>query len=324
MVPHRTEQAWRGWQGWLGLGLWLLAAALSLAGVRVFRLWFYQCAWWGFILALDALIARRRGASFILDRPVSFLWLAGASVPFWFLFELINLAALHNWHYLGVERVALWRWLGAFVAYATVLPGLLLVYELLNAWGVKIGRGVRPFPAGARWYPGFIAAGGITLAICLVWPGIFFPLAWVWLIFLLEPVNHRLGAPSLVRHWQAGDLSPVVRLVLAGLICGLCWEAWNFLSGARWAYTLPYLERPRLFAMPLAGFLGFIPFALECYVFAASLTLVTNGRGWPGQDGPALRPLPAGRAWLLGLAGLGFSLWVMWLMDNHLFMAYAP
>jgi hypothetical protein len=34
--------------------------------------------------------------------------------------------------------------------------------------------------------------------------------------------------------------------------------------------------------------------------------------------------LPAVRAWLLGLAGLGFSLWVMWLMDNHLFMAFAP
>jgi hypothetical protein len=52
----------------------------------------------------------------------------------------------------------------------------------------------------------------------------------------------------------------------AGLICGLWWEAWNYFAITKWVYTLPVLNFWKVFEMPLLGFLGFPPFALECAV----------------------------------------------------------
>ena len=54
-----------------------------------------------------------------------------------------------------------------------------------------------------------------------------------------------------------------------GATCGLCWEFWNYWALAKWSYNLPFLgglEHYRYFEMPWLGFLGFLPFALECWV----------------------------------------------------------
>jgi hypothetical protein len=52
----------------------------------------------------------------------------------------------------------------------------------------------------------------------------------------------------------------------AGMICGLLWEFWNFWTKSKWIYTVPFVGDIKLFEMPILGFLGFAPFALECYV----------------------------------------------------------
>lgn len=244
--------------------------------------------------------------------------MAAASTCFWFFFELLNLAALHNWHYEGVVPVAWLRWLGGMVAFATVLPGVLVTYELLGARGVLRQVPVRPLAGGAGWHAWFYAAGGLMLALPLLWPGWCFPLVWGAFIFLLEPLNHRLGAPSLMGDWQGGDLGNLCRLLLAGLVCGFLWESWNTLSSARWVYTLPWLNQPKLFAMPLAGFLGFPPFAVECYVTMSALSLLRGGRGWQADDHRRVtRAAPP--AWFRGgllLLGLAFDLLVLYLMDQ--------
>jgi hypothetical protein len=309
----------------LGLGLWILAAWNSWDGVVWARLWFYHLAWWGYIIFVDGLIKQRTGNSLLMDRPLAFYFMAGASTCFWFGFELFNLAVLHNWHYEGVARVTWLRWLGAHVAFATVLPGVLLTYELLTAWGVLEQVRVRPLGGAREWYPWFLAAGALMLVLPLIWPRVFFPLAWGALVFLLEPLNHRSGAPSLMRDWQAGDLSAFCRLLLAGLVCGLLWESWNTLSSARWVYTLPWLNEPKLFAMPLAGYLGFPPFAVDCYVAMSSLSLLRGGRGWQAAD-HATPTRPGLAPWLkvlLALAALAFNLGVLYLMDHHVVRSLA-
>ena len=51
----------------------------------------------------------------------------------------------------------------------------------------------------------------------------------------------------------------------------MLWEFWNYQSRAKWHYTVPIMERVKIFEMPLPGYFGFPPFALECftmYVFA--------------------------------------------------------
>ncbi|MBI5522891.1 MAG: hypothetical protein HY910_09695 [Desulfarculus sp.] len=338
----------------LGLVLWGVAAGHAWYDVPWARLWYYHLAWWGYIIFADGLVKQRTGNSLLWDRQGAFAFMALASTTFWFFFELINLAALNNWHYEGVARITWLRWLGAHVAFATVLPGVLVTYELLTAWGVlgqvrvrplgTDGPGqrpchgsqqglLRPQPQPARlrpvagtppWYPGFLAIGGLMLLLPLLWPGLFFPLVWGALVFLLEPLNHRYGAPSLMRDWQAGDLSVFCRLLLAGLICGLLWESQNFLSSARWVYTLPWLNEPKLFAMPLAGYLGFPAFAVECYVAMSSLSLLRGGRGWRADDHRrATRPgWPAWSLALLAGAALAFNLAVLYLMDQRVVMSF--
>lgn len=316
----------RTWHGWLGLGIMAGAMALSWAGVRPVRMVFYHLAWWGYILAVDGFIQARRGNSLLVDRRPAFFALAFASAVFWFGWELVNLR-LHNWQYLNVEPRLWLRWPLAALAFATVLPGVLQTYEALDclARGWRWGKGVRPFPAGEQWIPWFLALGTIMFLLPLLWPRLFFPLVWGALVFLLEPVNYRLGAKSLVRQWQRGDLSPFLRLLTAGFITGLLWECWNFFSDPRWAYTLPYLNRPRLFAMPLAGYLGFPPFAVECYIFASSLSLLRGGRGWEADDhGRATRPpLPIWLRVLLLAGGVGFMLVMLVLMDRYLVKTWA-
>jgi hypothetical protein len=45
------------------------------------------------------------------------------------------------------------------------------------------------------------------LLLLLVWPEIFFPLVWISLYALLDPLNVRLGNPSLL----TGFLHPLVK-----------------------------------------------------------------------------------------------------------------
>ena len=57
----------------------------------------------------------------------------------------------------------------------------------------------------------------------------------------------------------------LINLLAAGLVCGLIWEFWNYWAGTKWKYNVPIFPELRLFEMPIAGFGGFPPFALECF-----------------------------------------------------------
>jgi hypothetical protein len=48
-------------------------------------------------------------------------------------------------------------------------------------------------------------------------------------------------------------------------VCGILWEFWNYWAGARWIYVFPLAQHWKLFEMPAPGFLGFPPFAVECF-----------------------------------------------------------
>jgi hypothetical protein len=52
--------------------------------------------------------------------------------------------------------------------------------------------------------------------------------------------------------------------MLGALICGFFWEMWNIGSLAQWKYSIPYVHRFEIFAMPLLGYAGYLPFGLEC------------------------------------------------------------
>jgi hypothetical protein len=129
-----------------------------------------------------------------------------------------------------------------------------------------------------------LALGAASLVLPLAWPDLFYPLTWGSFVFLLAPWNRRRASRSFLRDLEHGEAGALCRTLLAGLVCGVLWETWNYWARTKWIYTVPGFERLKLFEMPLLGFLGFPPFAVECVVvirFARSLAA-----RWPA---PGLR-----------------------------------
>jgi hypothetical protein len=244
--------------------LWLVGLAGAALGLPPIRQYLYFFAWYPYLLFLDALWARFQGQSWFWSQPPEVARMAFWSVTVWLVFEALNLA-LKNWAYEGVAASAWVRWPGYALAFATVLPGVLLTAEVLRAGGAWAGLSGRPLRM-ARWQPPALLLGVAFLVLPLVWPRYAFPLVWGAFFFLLDPCCDLLGGKSLIRSFLAGERREHYCLLAAGLICGLWWEAWNYPAVSRWVYTLPVLNFWKVFEMPLPGYLGFAPFALECAV----------------------------------------------------------
>ncbi len=167
------------------------------------------------------------------------------------------------------------RWLAYAVSFATVLPAILEVDTLFGNLGLARrvpGPVIRVSP---RLLNGCVVAGSLMLTLVVLLPQYCFPLLWVGIVFILDPLIYRHDrAASFLGQAAKGSYSRLLRLSLAGLLCGLLWEFWNYWSGAKWVYTIPLFDFWKVFEMPLVGYLGFMPFALECYLFWQLLRLV--------------------------------------------------
>ncbi|MFQ5945162.1 MAG: hypothetical protein ACE5NC_02805 [Anaerolineae bacterium] len=250
------------------LGAVIIAAAeiLMLRDVEPVATWFTPVAWTGYILMVDGLVLWRRGHSLLHDRPREFVLMLPLSVGIWLIFEAFNLH-LRNWHYLGVPPSP-WREIGFFWSFATILPGLFETADLLTKQPL-LAASTSDRPTHRSWHLPMIALGMLLLTIPLLLPGpvarYLFGMVWLGFILLVEPLNHRLGHPSLLGDWEAGRSSRLLALLLAGLICGFLWEFWNFWAHGKWIYSVPIVSEARIFEMPILGFAGFPPFALECF-----------------------------------------------------------
>jgi hypothetical protein len=252
--------------GYLGLGLIAVSwpANWLLAGLRT-HLWFFPL-WLGFILVVDALTVRRVGSSIMTRSPRGWLGLFVVSAPAWWLFEAINLRT-GNWEYLGRDEFsAIGYALMATVAFSTVIPAVFGAAELVRSYAwVDRFAAVRPLPEGRFGPIAQAAAGATMLALLLVWPRECFPLVWVSLWLLLEPLNDRLGARTLIGPLRRGDARPLVALATGALLCGVFWEMWNFASFPKWIYHIPYVGFGKVFEMPVLGYGGYVPFAWELF-----------------------------------------------------------
>ncbi len=117
------------------------------------------------------------------------------------------------------------------------------------------------------------------LAVTLLWPVHCYPLVWLAVVFILEPVNIWLGRAHLLERVAQGDWRLVLSLSLGTLICGWFWEMWNYHACPKWIYHTPGVEFLHVFEMPLLGFGGYLFFAWEVYELRSLV--------WPGA--PALK-----------------------------------
>lgn len=257
-----------------------LAASLGMfAGIEPFHTLYYEFAWWSLILFLEAWLHRqgaRRSFASLFARPGRFVLLAFFSITFWCLFEALNFR-LDNWGYSMLPARDWIRWSGYFTAYATVLPGIFAVKDTLAFYGV-LARVPAPKVKAAGLRRPLLLLGSICLVLPMAWPRHFFPLVWGAAAFVLAAVNHGRDSRSLLAAWERGRADDFVQLLGAGAVCGLLWEFWNFWAGAKWFYTVPFVgEYLKVFEMPLLGFLGFPPFAVECWAGSVAFFAFWDG-----------------------------------------------
>jgi len=255
--------------GFAGLGILILAEVLMFMKVEPVASFFTPIAWTGYILVLDAVLFRLRGESWIVHRPGQFIFMAVFSIVAWVWFELYNLH-LQNWRYIGLPQNLAVRVAGYAWAFATIFPGILLTSQVIDSLGVFQGAMVETRVLRWRTLYVWMVVGALCVTVPLFVPSsvakYLFGLVWVGYVFLLDPINYFLGTPSLFRDLERGKLDKLLSLFLAGALCGFLWEFWNYWATAKWEYTVPFLQEPKIFEMPLFGFLGFLPFAVECYV----------------------------------------------------------
>ncbi|RLC60768.1 MAG: hypothetical protein DRI48_11550 [Chloroflexi bacterium] len=258
------------WYGWLGLGIVVGAEIFLFARQPFVSRWFTPIVWSGYVLFADALALRLRGYSLFHDRPREALMMIWISVGCWLVFEVYNFR-LRNWYYVGVPEhpvVHDWAFLWSF---ATIMPAMFETADVLEGLGFLRDRRVEPRPLS----PALLAVSVVVGLACVTIPPLLplhvsrytFGFVWLGFIFLLEPINMRLGADSPLEKWAAGRPGPALRLLTAGMICGFLWEFWNFWATAGWRYKIPWpLDfGVYYFRMPVLGLLGFPPFAWESW-----------------------------------------------------------
>jgi hypothetical protein len=252
--------------GWLGLGLiavfWVLN--WTLKGPRTH--WGFFPLWLGYCLTIDALTFWRSGTSLLTRSWRRYLGLFLVSALAWWLFEALNQRTL-NWQYQGIElftRPEFIAW--ATLSFTTVVPAVFGSAELVSSFGFwqRVGAGPVIHP-GRRTTLAFFVAGWLMLAAMLTWPRVFFPFMWISVYFIIEPINVWMGNRTLAHYTSQGNWRPVLALWLGVLLTAIFWEMWNYFSYPRWVYHIPWGECCHIFEMPLLGYGGYLPFALELY-----------------------------------------------------------
>jgi hypothetical protein len=254
------------WHGWLGLGIMVLFWGLnwSLTGARTH--WGFFPLWLGYCLTIDGLVLWRTGTSLLRRSPRKYVGLFLVSAPVWWIFELLNVRT-QNWTYIGAEifspfEYAFWTTL----SFTTVIPAVFGSAEFFASLDF-----VKRLPRGPvigvdkRTTLIFFLLGWITLALLLIWPRVFFPFIWLSLYFILEPINIWLGNRSLADWIRNGNWRPVISLWLGVLLTAFFWEMWNYYSFPKWIYHVSWGDWLHIFEMPLLGYGGYLPFALELY-----------------------------------------------------------
>jgi hypothetical protein len=261
-----TEERTRAFppRGWIGLLLVAIFWPLNwiLPGLRTAYLFFPL--WLGYILIIDTLVEQRTGSSLWIRSRKNFIGLFFLSAPAWWLFEWMN-KRLGNWQYLGGEHFSDFEYFVlSSISFSTVMPAVFETAELVRTWRwiERRAQGLR-VANSKQTHTALFLIGIAMLTLMLIWPKYFYPFAWGSIVFLLEPINYCLGHPHFLQELERGDWRKIISLALGALICGFFWEMWNFYSYPKWIYHTPGAQFLHIFEMPLLGYIGYIPFALE-------------------------------------------------------------
>jgi hypothetical protein len=267
------------WWGWLSLAFMALCWFLAwnrFAWFKPLQMHTFTPLWLTYIFSVNALTKKRSGHCMLTDSPLHFALLFAASAAFWWFFEYLN-RFVQNWYYIELNGISrLGYFVLATLSFSTVLPAVLGTYDLLKTFP-RLSAGLDKLPPIHIRYPK--VASIVTLAVSSagllglgIWPDYLYPLLWVSPLLIIVSMQVLLNHDHRLKPIAAGNWRNICLAALAALICGFFWEMWNWHSLSKWIYTVPYVTRFKIFEMPLAGFIGYLPFGLECLVVADWIT----------------------------------------------------
>ncbi len=273
-TPGADSYRFPGW-GWIGL--LIMIAGWVLAWTRFpwfsqFQTHTFTIPWIGYLILVNAFTYMRSGRSMITHQTGYFLLLFLFSAVFWWYFEFLNLFT-QNWYYVNVETLGQSGFfLYATLPFATVLPAVISTMHLLRTFP-GLSRGLGHFisipvsnPQTTAVFGGLAATAVLT--VTGVWPNYLFSMLWLAPTVIFAAAMVIAGVPTFLKDISKGDWKTVYLLALSALICGFFWEMWNFYSYTRWEYAIPFVDRFKIFEMPVLGYAGYLPFGLQCGLMA--------------------------------------------------------
>ncbi len=275
------------WWGWIGL--LILSAGWVIAWNRfafIGKLQFHTFLplWLGYILSVNALCVKRNGRSLLTDAPWRFILLFPASAVFWWFFEYLN-RFVQNWYYLNVDHFTRVQYITfATLSFSTVLPAVLSTTALLLTFPA-FGRGMKNLPSlripAPRPFASIVLLISVVgLSMIGVLPNLLFPLLWLSPLLIFVSIQTLGNKKTVLSSISRGDWRMVLASATAALICGFFWELWNVNSLAKWEYAIPYVNCWRIFEMPVLGYLGYLPFGLECIVVGIAVVDLDMQEKW--------------------------------------------
>lgn len=264
--------------GWLGIISFVGAEFLMFLRVDPLDGYFLPLVCSSYILIVDAAVLALTGRSRLHSAPFTFARLAILSVPLYLVFEAYNLR-IQNWTWVGIPQPRFAAMLAYVWNCGTVFPALFETSDLVQALLPPLPGTPVKIPALVEYLSIFTGASFLVLLFLLPVhiASYFFGLVWIGFLLFLDPINHRLGLPSVLGDLSEGFRRRAYGFLLGGWICGTMWEFWNYWAPAKWHYNVPILQNPKIFEMPATGFFWFVPFALECFVMYVTASWLA---GW--------------------------------------------
>lgn len=275
------------WWGWLGVFVMVAGWYLSWNRFEWFRpyqvMLSYMPIWAGFILLMNALCVRRSGHSPMTDHPLAYAATFPASSLFWWFFEYLN-RYVWNWYYVGISDLSATEYtIYATICFASVLPAVAAVAAWLHTFPAFDDNVYSDMARVNLRRPGWCLFLGIFAMVGLTgivfFPAYAYPLLWISPLTVFILVQFLLREKSVLDTFSDGNWSVFFRFGIASLICGFCWETWNYYAYAKWIYAVPFAHRFQIWEMPLIGFAGYLPFGVECAAVTAWISPLLVGLG---------------------------------------------
>ena len=171
---------------------------------------FYVFAWYSYIFFVDGINYLIKGDSLIISRTKEFVYMLFVSCGMWLVFELFNLS-LKNWGYNFVPFDSTDRYLFYLLLFSSVLPAIFETEELIESLGIfrkfKLNISIK---LNEKHINRWIYTGIFLSTLSLIFPKIFFPLMWLSLMIIFEPLNYKLGTRSLVKESSRGNIEKIL------------------------------------------------------------------------------------------------------------------